>query len=199
MAGLTFVDEPKAFNVQRRAIVDWSTGAGGAPVGKQPVDGQPIYAVNGGVLMINANGRAAKRRSCDNGDIRLNLRDGEAIIVANDPSASALPDDTPFTLTFANPVRGVGAFVAVYGPNLPAGLPLHAVMWVLPVGGNWTSFSGHGFTGDAPLMNGEKDSAPFVGAKASGAERIAEVRFDATLMGNRKFKFLALSSLYGTP
>lgn len=197
MAGFTHVDQPQAFGAQPCLIVDWSIAADGAPVGVQPVDRQDIYAVNGGGLVINPNGPPAKRRACNVNDICLNLREGEPLIVANDPSAAATRDNTPITLTFANPVRGVGAFVAVDGPDVQPGLPLLAVMWLRPLGGSWTHVVASGVTGASPLAQGQQDTAAFVGALASSNERIAEVRFDATFMGNRRFKFLALSSLYG--
>ncbi|MGJ0532637.1 hypothetical protein [Methylocystis sp.] len=197
MAGFIHVEQPQAFGAQPSVIVDWSIGADGAPVGVQPVDRQDIYAVNGGGLVINPNGPSAKRRACNLNDIRLNLRDGDALIVANDPSTAATRDNTPITLTFANPVRGVGAFVAVDGSDVQPGLVFLAVMWLRPLGGSWTHVVASGVTGALPVAQGQQDTAAFVGALASGNERISEVRFDATFMGNRRFKFLALSPLYG--
>ncbi|CCJ05628.1 hypothetical protein [Methylocystis sp. SC2] len=197
MAGFIHVEQPQAFGAQPGVIVDWSIGADGAPVGVQPVDRQDIYAVNGGGLVINPNGPTANRRACDGNDMRVNLREGDALIVAEDPSAAATLHNTPITLTFANPVRGVGAFVAVDGQDVQPGLPLLAVMWLRQLDGNWTHVVASGVTGANPIAQGQPDSAAFVGALASGNERIAEVRFDATFMGNRPFKFLALSPLYG--
>ena len=197
MAGFKQVEQPQAFGAPPCVIVDWSIGADGAPVGAELVSRQDIYAVNGGGLVINPNGPPANRRACDITDICLNLREGDPLIVANDPSAAATRDNTPITLTFANPVRGVGAFVAVDGPDVQPGLPLLAVMWLRPLGGSWTHVVASGVTGASPIAQGQPDTAAFVGALASSNERIAEVRFDATFMGNRRFKFLALTSLYG--
>ena len=98
-------------------------------------------------------------------------------------------------------MRAVGAWVGVC-PRDPFDAPffdqpLFAAMWIALASdpNSWQMVvnadgrTGHVCACATPL------SAPFVGARATGGDRIVEVRFDASLLGNRRYDKLALSEL----
>lgn len=161
-----------------------------------------FYELDDGVsLTINEAGPVVKRRQCAATDFDCNFWDGDAILVARDPSPASEASEAPIRLRFSKGVRAVGAWVAV-SPTDPTDddfldQPLFGYMWVRLAGerGDWKHFvMGQGVTG-LSLGRNATMTAPFVGARALGGERIVEVRFDAGLMGNRPFSRLAISEL----
>ena len=151
-------------------------------------------------IVVNEAGPRVRRRDCSNVDFDCNFWQGDAILVAADPSPSSDVLQAPLRLKFSHGVRAVGAWVGV-APKDPFDTaffdqPLIAAIWVAlqanPI--IWHLVSANGWTGHVSPV-GSPLSAPFVGARATGNERIVEVRFDASLIGNRRYDKIALSEL----
>lgn len=196
MVSLTYRATPTEFSTPPQ-ILDWSLDGDAVPMASnRPVARRPaLYQLNGGPLTVNATGPVVRLRYCSGDDFPVNLWQGDGLLTARDPNASGLRDDTPLSIVFDAPPRGVGAFVTVNGNAVDDDLQVHALMWVLPAGSQtWASFSGDGLTGQ-PIAPGSPAQAAFIGVEADVAGGIAEVCFDATLKGNRNFQFLALSRL----
>lgn len=161
-----------------------------------------FYELSGGVsVTVNEAGPVVKRRQCAAVDFDCNFWDGDPILVARDPSPMSDASEAPIRLRFSKGVRSVGAWVAV-SPDDPTDgdfldQPLFGYMWVRLASerGSWRNFIvGQGTTG-VSLGRNAILTAPFVGARALGNDRIVEVRFDAGLMGNRTYSRLAISEL----
>lgn len=151
-------------------------------------------------ILVNEAGPRVRRRDCSDTDFDCNFWFGDAILVATDPSPSSDALEAPIRLRFSHGVRAVGAWVGV-SPKDPFDTlffdqPLFAAMWVALAADplNWHLVSANGWTGHVCPV-GTPLTAPFVGARATGGDRIAEVRFDASLLGNRRFDKIALSEL----
>lgn len=151
-------------------------------------------------IVINEVGPRVRRRDCSAVDFDCNFWQGDAILVASDPSPSSDALQAPIRLKFSHGLRAVGAWVGV-APKDPFDTlffdqPLFATMWVAfaadPLVLHLVSDSG--WTGHVGPV-GTPLSAPFVGARGTGGDRIVEVRFDASLLGNRRFDKIALSEL----
>ena len=152
-------------------------------------------------ITVNETGPRVRRRDCSDTDFDCNFWQGDAILVAADPSPDSDVLQAPIRLKFSAGVRAVGAWVGVC-PRDPFDAPffdqpLFAAMWVALASDpqdwqmvvNADGRTGHVCACATPL------SAPFVGARATGGDRIVEVRFDASLLGNRRYDKLALSEL----
>ena len=151
-------------------------------------------------LVVNETGPRVRRRDCSDADFDCNFWLGDAILVATDPSPSSDALEAPIRLKFSHGVRAIGAWVGVC-PKDPFDTPffdqpLFAAMWIAlesdPL--TWHLVNAHGWTGHV-CPAGTPLTAPFVGVRATGGDRIAEVRFDASLLGNRRFDKIALSEL----
>lgn len=152
-------------------------------------------------ITVNESGPRVRRRDCSDTDFDCNFWLGDAILVAADPSPSSDVLQAPIRLKFSHGVRAVGAWVGVC-PRDPFDAPffdqpLFAAMWVALESApldwqlvvNADGRTGHVCACASPL------TAPFVGARATGGDRILEVRFDASLLGNRRYDKLALSEI----
>lgn len=161
-----------------------------------------FYQLDGGIsLTVNEDGPVVKRRQCAATDFDCNFWDGDAILVARDSSPDSDATEAPIRLRFSKGIRAVGAWVAVSPSDATDDTfldqPLFGYMWVRLASdaGAWRRFvTGQGVTG-LSLSHNATMTAPFVGARALGNERIVEVRFDAGLMGNRTYSRLAISEL----
>ena len=151
-------------------------------------------------LVLNETGPRVRRRDCSGADLDCNFWQGDAILVATDPSPSSDALEAPIRLKFSHGVRAIGAWVGVC-PKDPFDTPffdqpLFAAMWIAlesdPL--TWHLVNANGWTGHV-CPAGTPLTAPFVGVRATGGDRIAEVRFDASLLGNRRFDKIALSEL----
>lgn len=162
----------------------------------------PRYSFDGVVqITINEQGLPVNRRECSGNDCDCNFWLGDPVLVARDPNPTSDPLDAPIRLKFSSPVRAVGAWIGVC-PKDPFDTlfytqPVFGVMWVLLAADltNWHQVvSAQGQSGHA-CQPGTPLTAPFVGVRATGADRIVEVRFDALLLGNRTYEKFALSEL----
>ena len=151
-------------------------------------------------ITVNETGPRVRRRDCSDTDFDCNFWLGDAILVAADPSPDSDVLLAPIRLKFSTGVRAVGAWVGVC-PRDPFDAPffdqpLFAAMWIAlesdPL--TWHLVNANGWTGHV-CPAGTPLTAPFVGVRATGGDRIAEVRFDASLLGNRRFDKIALSEL----
>lgn len=151
-------------------------------------------------IAVNDTGPTVRRRVCSGTDFDCNFWLGDAILVASDPSPSSDALLAPIRLKFSHGVRAVGAWVGVSAKD-PFDTrffdqPLMAALWVAleadPL--NWHFMNANGWTGHVVPV-GTALTAPFVAARATGSDRIVEVRFDASLLGNRRFGKIALSDL----
>lgn len=153
-------------------------------------------------VLINDEGPVVRRRDCSKSDFDCNFWRGDAILVSRDPSPSADTLQAPIRLLFSHGLRALGAWLAVspVNPNDTSfmGSLLTGYLWVRlasqpmlfePV------ISNNGITGRS-LQPGTPVTAPFVGVRADPGDPIVEARFDAGLMGNRRFDRIALSELY---
>lgn len=163
---------------------------------------EDFYSLDGTVsLTVNESGPVVRSRRCGSTDFECNFRADDAILVARDPSPATEASEAPIRLRFSQGIRAAGAWVAVSPRNETdpdfIGQPLFGCMWLGLESdrGTWRHFVlSQGITGQS-VAHGAPVSAPFVGARAEAGDRILEVRFDASLMGNRRFLCLALSGL----
>lgn len=163
------------------------------------------YSLDGTVqIVVNEQGPRVRRRDCSDVDFDCNFWFGDAILVASDAKPSSDPLEAPIRLRFSAPVRGVGAWIGA-SPLDPFDAPffdqpLFGAMWVALAAdpGTWQLVSAAGWTGHV-CAPGTPLAAPFVGARSTGADRIVEVRFDASLLGNRRYDKIALSELTVEP
>ena len=163
------------------------------------------YALDKAVqIMVNDEGPSVSRRDCSDMDFDCNFWLGDPVLVARDPSPSADPLDAPIRLRFSRGVRAVGAWLGAC-PRDPFDepffdQPLFGAMWFSlesdPM--TWHLATANGWTGRSCPV-GTALTAPFVGARATGADRIAEVRFDVSLLGNRRYDKIAVSELLVEP
>jgi hypothetical protein len=135
------------------------------------------------------------------GNIDVNFTTGEACVVARYPSATTFSDKNPIVLSFATPVRGVGAYVSFVSnsKNLYNGREITASMYLLLTGhGAWEQQSCQSVATTGHSVGiGVSPTAPFVGAETSGGDLISAVAFDALILGN--FDILTISRLYWIP
>lgn len=196
------VFQPAAFT----AVKTWDVrdGISNIPVAPSTAVGglaAPYYLLDGGVgIRINDAGPVVRRRVCSDVDIRCNFWDGDAVLVVRDPTPAVDATEAPLRLRLSKGLRALGAWLGI--TPLDAfdasffGQPMWGHVWVALESDPTTPqlFTADGATGTV-LAPGSAMSAPFVGARATGADRIIEVRFDASLMGNRRYRELVLSEL----
>ena len=152
-------------------------------------------------ITVNETGPRVKRRDCSDADFDCNFWLGDAVLVAADPSPDNDPLQAPIRLKFSAGVSAVGAWVGVCARD-PFDTsffdqPLFAAMWIALASDpeNWQLVvNADGWTGRV-CARATPLTAPFVGARVTGSDRIVEVRFDASLLGNRRYDKLALSEL----
>jgi hypothetical protein len=191
------IPEPTAPPAQPWQFLDWSIGPDGIAMNSRRFVHKRLnlYTAAQGTVVVNEIGKpAARLRYCSQDDYNANLWQKDGLLVARDPNGSTMPQSTPITLSFATPLRAVGAYVVVGGDAVILDLPLDAVMWVQEAGSNtWAAIHGSGTVGKV-LPAGTAASAAFVGAACSNGSRIGKVCFDASLAGS--FETLALSRLF---
>ncbi len=151
-------------------------------------------------IFVNEQGPRVRRRDCSDTDFDCNFWVGDAILVATDPSPSSDAVEATIRLRFSAGLRAVGGWIGV-SPKSPFDenffdQPLVAVMWVALASSpqDFQPLIASGQTGHVVPV-GTPLKAPFIGARATGSDRIVEVRFDASLFGNRRYDKLALSEL----
>lgn len=141
------------------------------------------------VLQANA-GQAVTVSTCAPAPgMRCNLEAGTGLLLAQNNTGA------PIRLSFSgNGVSAVGAFMV---SKVPFGSPFTPQIWVLANGGNTpANFRGlQGVTGDI-WQNPGDSVAPFVGAMASGGDRITSVLFDAIHPTTLGFDPLGIGYLY---
>jgi hypothetical protein len=151
-------------------------------------------------IFVNETGPVVRRRDCSNTDFDCNFWLGDSMLAAADPSPSSDVLEAPIRLRFSPAVRAVGAWIGV-SPKNPFDAPffaqpLFATLWVMlqadPT--QWHLVTANGWTGHASPV-GTPLTAPFVGARASGGGLVSKLRFNASLLGNRRFDKIALSEL----
>lgn len=168
-----------------------------------PVSGASAqYTLDGTIrIEVNADGLpVVDRRDCALGDFNCNFWDGDAILVAPDMNPRLDFLDAPIRLRFSAGVRAVGGWLSACGPD-PFdtgfnGQLLLGAMWVRLAASPaiWHLVRAEGLTGTV-LASGAPVTAPFVGLRATGAERIVEARFDVALAGGARCDKMALSEL----
>lgn len=162
----------------------------------------PPYTLDGNIQIdINGNGLpGVERRNCAGGDVECNFWDGDAILVALDPTQRLDFQDAPIRLRFSSGVTAVGGWVGAIPSNpLDAaffGLELQGAMWVCLAASPsiWHLVRVDGVTGQV-LPQGVPVTAPFLGVRATGADLIIEVRFDVALADTGRWDKIALSEL----
>ena len=165
-------------------------------------DGSGGYSLDGvGTLVVNEGGvPSVSRLECSGSDFNCNFWLGDSILVASDPTPEQNVLQAPIRLKFSAGVRAVGAWIGAC-PRDPFDeaffdQPLYGAMWVALVTEptTWYLVNAAGRTGQVCAV-GSPLTAPFVGARATGGDRIAEVRFDAALLSNQRYGQFALSEL----
>ncbi len=168
-----------------------------------PVSGVPgLYALDGRVrVVVNEGGLpVVLRRDCAVGDFNCNFWSGDAILVAPDLSPRLDFADAPIRLRFSSGVKAVGGWLSANGPDpFDAGFNgqlLQGAMWVALAASPtiWHLVRAEGVTGTV-LQSGVPVTAPFLGLRATDADRIIEVRFDVALAGGARCDKVALSEL----
>lgn len=159
------------------------------------------YGLDGGVqILVNESGPRVRRRDCSSTDFDCNFWSGDPILVATDPHPGSDAINAPIRLKFSPGVRAVGAWIGACSKDpFDAAFfdqPLFGAMWVAVASdpAAWHLVSVEGWTGHVCAI-GTALTAPFVGARATGGDRIVEARFDAALLGNRRYDKIALSEL----
>jgi len=197
------ISDPSQFGSAKtwdlRDVVSGTLVPPGFGVGALP---EPFYALDGGIgLFINDDGPVVNCRTCSDIDCRCGFWDGDAVLVAVDPAPSADATEAPLRVRFAQGIRALGAWIGVTPADaLDASFfdaqPMWGHVWVELASdpGSLHLFTAAGTTGSV-LQHGMPLSAPFVGVRTTGGDRIVEARFDASLMGNRQFRELVLSEL----
>ena len=168
-----------------------------------PVSGVPgPYALDDRIRIdVNEGGPpVVLRRDCAVGDFNCNFWNGDAILVAPDLNPRLDFMDAPIRLRFSTGVRAVGGWLSANGPD-PFdvgfnGQLLQGAMWVALAASPaiWHLVRADGVTGTV-LSSGVPVTAPFLGLRATGADRIIEVRFDVALVGGGRCDKMALSEL----
>jgi hypothetical protein len=126
--------------------------------------------------------------------IRCNLEAGTGLLLAENLT------NAPLILKFAGAgVLSVGAFLVSTRPQVPFGSPFTPQIWVeINNSSVFENFrGGQGVTGDIWTNPGDS-VAPFVGAVATGGDRITSVLFDAVHPTTLSFDPLGIGHLYCT-
>lgn len=186
--------------------IDWSVNQStGALIGSpQAIQGRAdLYEANGGPLVVaNGAGNVVWLRFCDQNDFQVDFRQDDDLLIAKDllaeqdPRTPVWADNAPIVIEFANPVRGVGAYVRIAGQNV-AGIFYTATISALPdSGAGWDLKYAFGTASTAIFPKNTQLRPPFLGVIGANGNRIKRAAFDATRTGNRAYEYLALSSLY---
>ena len=184
-----------------------SPAAGGTSINGNKIISRKAnwFEANGAPVVINDTGTAkqivARMKFNDGNGINVNFTSNEGCVVAKYPSVRDFPENNPIKLTFANPVRGAGAYVSFVSNarSLYDGRSITAHMYILLNGKPaWEPAicQSTEITGDRVGV-GMSATAPFVAGTATGADLIKAVSFEVAVMGN--FEFLTISRLYWVP
>lgn len=161
-----------------------------------------LYRVDAVVsVAVNDSGPTVRRRTCAADGFQCNFWDGDTMLVARDANPAADVVEAPIRLRFDPGVRAVGAWLGAsardpFDTSLIDGQPLFGALWLALAAdpAQWHLVTADGWTGDVCRV-GTALTAPFVAARATGADRIVEARFDVSLLGNRRYDKLAVSEL----
>ena len=130
-------------------------------------------------------------------------RDPSAILVGGLDRRTGVLDvvEAPIRLRCDPGVRAVGAWLGAsardpFDTSLIDGQPLFGALWLALAAdpAQWHLVTADGWTGDVCRV-GTALTAPFVAARATGADRIVEARFDVSRLGTRRYDKLAVSEL----
>ena len=196
MPGITQISDEQGFGAGVKQL-DWGIDADtGQPIIGVPVSGlTDVYVAAGGAVVVNDNGMSAFAQ--DTTVLNVNFLDGATMLAADDPPANLMPDATPIKLSFATPLKEVGAYVTVLGDATLWKRQLHAFLWIrLQSGPAWLpTVPAVGAIGPT-LPKGSQPTAAFVGARVDPGDAITGVKFDAKLIGKRTFRQLVISKLF---
>ncbi len=185
----------------------WGNGQRAVNQGTDISNRTTWYLANGAPVIANitnmANPPVVQMHFNNAGNIDVNFSNNEACAVGANLMPNGAPDDRAITLTFTNPVKGVGAFVSFVSNNkaLYNNRPITAKMFVKADGNaGWNvaplvSAANTGFHVGA----GIDPSAPFVAAERTGNELIKAIAFDADVDNGSSFDSLVISRLYWIP
>ena len=147
--------------------VDWFEQPAGLLV---PVCGYTAgncrYDLENLTLTVDVSGPAVELSVCSQNRVRGQFRRGDPVLLAD-----CHPTQKPLRLTFAPPVRAVGAYVGAEGL---AGQNYDAVLNVADA----ATGNGQGRNVRATLSN-QVGTAPFLGLRSPAGTRIGEAWFDA--------------------
>ncbi|MFT3762310.1 MAG: hypothetical protein QM761_06785 [Pseudoxanthomonas sp.] len=140
------------------------------------------YSFDVADIAIDRVGAAIGFSRCSQNLFNGNLASGEGVLLGDNR-----PDTRPIHLTFARPLRALGACVSAIGNR---NTPYVGVLWA-KVDNEWKRFVSSG------ELSSKRGSAPFVGLQVGQGSAITEAWFDADDDGQPdRFPRVAIGSLY---
>jgi hypothetical protein len=182
--------------------VDWSVDPFDdtiIPSGTPIVQSNARYEyADGFAVAIGTAGRTIKLARASGGDIDLNFTLNSALLVAANPDDVDSDDHAAIRISLSPGVSAVGAYVSGYrkGASTQNEQDVFiAEMWLRLAGGSVALPCAKGGSNGSTRPQNQAPTAPFVGAKSTGAD-IREVCFDVSLFGKRRFDFVVIGDLW---
>lgn len=140
------------------------------------------YSFDVADIAIDRAGAAIAFSRCSQNLFNGNLASGEGVLLGDNR-----PDTRPIHLTFARPLRALGACISAVGNR---GTPYVGVLWA-KVDAEWKRLVSSG------ELSSRRGSAPFAGLQVGPGSAITEAWFDADDDGGpNRFARVAIGSLY---